>query len=64
MKNLLKAASFVGLGLTVIPALLVFSGSLTWETHVVLMGIGAVLWFMTAPFWMVRDDVTHNPTDE
>ena len=56
MKNLLKTGSFVGLGLTVVPAFLVFSGVLTWDTHAVLMAIGAVLWFVTAPFWLYRDN--------
>jgi hypothetical protein len=37
MRYLLKAGSFVGLGLTVVPAFLVFSGTLTWNTHAVLM---------------------------
>jgi heme/copper-type cytochrome/quinol oxidase subunit 4 len=56
MKNLLKIGSFLGLGLTVIPAFLVFSGVLTWDTHAVLMAVGAVLWFATAPFWLYRDN--------
>lgn len=56
MKHLLKAGSFVGLGLTVVPAFLVFSGTLTWHTHAVLMAVGAVVWFTTAPFWMAGDD--------
>jgi hypothetical protein len=64
MRYILKAGSFVGLVLTVIPAFLVFSGRLTWDTHALLMAVGALLWFVTAPFWMVKDDVTHNPTDE
>lgn len=56
MKMLLKLGSFVGLGLTVVPAFLVFAGRLTWNTHAVLMGIGALLWFVTAPFWMLDAD--------
>ena len=53
MKTLFKLGSFVGLGLTVVPAFLVFAGRLEWNTHAVLMGIGALLWFVTAPFWML-----------
>ncbi len=64
MRHLLKAGSFVGLGLTVLPAFLVFSGALTWDTHAWLMAVGAVLWFATAPFWMVKEDATHNQTDQ
>jgi predicted membrane channel-forming protein YqfA (hemolysin III family) len=63
MNFLLKAGSFVGLGLTVIPAFLVLSGRLTWNTHAVLMAVGAVLWFVTAPFWMIKEDSNHGPTE-
>ena len=52
MKTLLIVASMLALGLTVVPAFLVFQGALTWQTHAVLMLIGTVLWFATAPFWM------------
>lgn len=54
MKTLLKLGSYIGLGLTVVPAVLVFMGKLTWHTHAVLMAVGALLWFLTAPFWMVE----------
>jgi hypothetical protein len=64
MKYLLKAGSFIGLGLTVVPAFLVFSGKLTWDTHAVLMAIGALLWFVTAPFWMVKEDASRGPVEE
>jgi len=64
MRALLKLGSFAGLGLTVVPAFLVFAGKITWHTHAVLMGIGALLWFATAPFWMVEADPTHGPTEE
>lgn len=64
MKYLLKTGSFIGLGLTVVPAFLVFSGTITWNTHVALMAFGAVLWFATAPFWMVREGATQEPVEE
>ncbi len=63
MKYLLKIGSFVGLGLTVIPAFLVFSGTLTWETHASLMAVGAILWFVTAPFWLLKDRSTNNASE-
>ncbi len=56
MKNLLKIGSALGLGLTVIPSVLVFSGTLSWDTHATLMAIGALLWFATAPFWLLKDE--------
>ena len=52
MKKILKLISWAGLALTIIPSLLVFSGVVAIETHYVLMAIGMVLWFGTAPFWM------------
>ena len=64
MNHLLKAGSFIGLGLTVMPAFFLFTGKLTWDMHAILMGIGALLWFATAPFWMVKEDITHNATKE
>ena len=52
MKKILKLISWAGLALTIIPSLLVFNGVVAIETHYVLMAIGMVLWFGTAPFWM------------
>ena len=52
MNVLLKAASALGLALTVVPAVLVFVGGLAWDTHAGLMLAGTVLWFATAPLWM------------
>lgn len=55
MKTVLKLASLAGLGLTVMPAFLVFADAITWGTHATLMFVGTVLWFATAPFWMPHD---------
>jgi hypothetical protein len=63
MKYLLRAGSFAGLGLTIVPAFLVFAGMLTWRTHALLMAVGAVLWFSTAPFWMVKNESTRRAAD-
>ncbi len=52
MKPITKILSFIGLGLTVIPSFLVFSGSLTLDQHKTYMLIGTILWFVTAPMWM------------
>lgn len=52
MKNILKALSFLGLALTIVPSMLVFRGTIAIETHYTLMIVGMVLWFGTAPFWM------------
>lgn len=55
MDIVLKSISFLGLGLTVVPAFLVFTGTIEWSTHATLMMVGALLWFFTAPFWMHGD---------
>ena len=60
MTALLKLLSAVGLALTVVPAFLVFLAGAEWGTHALLMMVGTVLWFATAPFWM-RDAA---PDDE
>jgi len=52
MKNIYKIVSFVGLCLTIIPAVLVMKGVFTLNNHKDLMLIGMVLWFVTAPLWM------------
>ena len=52
MNALARLLSFAGLGLTVVPAFLVFTGALTWGTHALLMLAGTVLWFASAPVWM------------
>jgi hypothetical protein len=54
MKLMLKLLSLVGLALTVVPAFLVMDGLIRWESHALLMAIGMVLWFSTAPFWMKK----------
>ncbi len=55
MTSLLKLLSFVGLGLTVVPAFLVFADVIVWETHATLMLVGTILWFATSPFWIQED---------
>lgn len=52
MKNLLKLISLAGLLLTVVPSILYFYEYLTFDMHKLLMALGTVLWFLSAPFWM------------
>lgn len=61
MMAFLKTLSFIGLGLTVVPAFLVLFGTTTWDTHAMLMLLGTVLWFVTAPRWMRGASSTSNP---
>jgi hypothetical protein len=55
MKKLLMVASSVGLGLTLIPSLLVFTGSITLESNKALMLLGTVVWFLAASRWLGSD---------
>lgn len=55
MKNLLKFISFAGLLLTVVPSILYFYEDLTFDMHKLLMALGTVLWFLSAPFWMNKE---------
>ncbi len=54
MRTILKLVSLVGLVLTVLPAFLVMAGSIRWESHALLMFVGMVAWFSSAPFWMKK----------
>ncbi len=52
MKTILMILSYIGLGLTIIPSVLVLTGSLSMEMNKTLMMAGTILWFATVPFWM------------
>lgn len=52
MKLLIKFISYVGLGLTLIPAFLVFTGNISLDSNKIIMFIGTVIWFVSAPSWM------------
>jgi hypothetical protein len=54
MKILLISMALIGLLATVLPSILVYSGTIELETHKTIMGIGMVVWFVTAPFFMKR----------
>lgn len=57
MQVILKLISFVGLCLTIVPAFLVFAGSIELSLNKNLMLAGTLLWFCTAPFWMNKEKV-------
>ena len=52
MKNILIIISYLGLALTIVPAILVLQGIITLQKNFLMMTIGMILWFGTAPFWM------------
>ena len=49
-QSILKTVSWLGLILTLIPSIMVFSGVIEFPMHKTLMFIGTVLWFSTRPF--------------
>ena len=49
-----KIISFVGLGLTLVPAFLVYQGVIDLDTNKNLMLLGTLIWFSTAPYWINR----------
>lgn len=52
MIRLLKILSFIGLGFSILPSMLVFAGKMELEWHYNLMAFGMLLWFATAVFWV------------
>jgi hypothetical protein len=56
MKFLIKLISYIGLGLTLIPSFLVFFGNATLESNKMLMLIGTIIWFVSAPSWMNKTE--------
>ena len=52
MKIIIKIGSFVSLVLTIVPSLIFFTGDLELSQMKIYMGVGMVLWFVTAPFWI------------
>jgi len=56
MKAFLKILSFIGLLLTMIPPVLIFLGKIDLETTKLLMTLGMVAWFSSAPFWINKKE--------
>jgi len=54
MRKLLMILSFCGLGLTIIPSFFVYIKIIGFTDHLILMLIGTVIWFGSAPAWMNR----------
>jgi hypothetical protein len=52
MKLFLKTGSLIGLLLTMSPPILIFLGKIDLDTTKLLMTVGMVAWFSTAPFWI------------
>ena len=64
MKRLMKPLSWLALGLTIIPSILVLSGQMEIGTNKSLMALGMMIWFVTAPFWINRKQSEGSETKE
>jgi len=49
-RSILNIISLVGLILTLIPSILVFTGVIEFSLHKTLMLVGTLLWFLSRPF--------------
>ncbi len=63
MQVFVKLISLAGLGLTLVPAFLVFAGRIDLAAHKNLMILGAVLWFASAPFAGGREETSEARTE-
>jgi hypothetical protein len=52
MKNLLILFSVIGLLSTIAPPFLMFLGKIELGEMKTWMGVGMLLWFVSAPFWI------------
>lgn len=52
MKKLLPSVSLVGLALVIVPAILYLAETVEKDSMKLLMLLGSLVWFGTAPFWM------------
>lgn len=52
MRKLLITISIIGLILTIVPAILVFTQEISHQSSKHLMLAGMIMWFSTAFFWM------------
>jgi hypothetical protein len=64
MKNLLKIASLIGLILTIMPPVFFFLGKIEIDSMKLWMGIGMVVWMVTAPFWINKKQEDGRPEKE
>lgn len=54
-KKILQIVSFCGLGLSIVPALLVYGGVMEKQLYLNLLLTGMLLWFGSAIFWIKKD---------
>lgn len=55
MQLVLRLLSYLGIGLSLIPAVMVYLGKLDYAVYAKLMVVGMFLWFASAVFWIKPD---------
>ena len=61
VKTVLQIVSWAACAATVVPAFLFLAGSMQLDTVKQMMMITTVIWFLTASFWMGKEDSANNP---
>ena len=56
MKKAAQIISYLCLALTLVPSFLVFMGYISLDMNKNLMLVGTIGWFVTAPFWMNKNE--------
>lgn len=56
MNIIAKIFSLIGFCLTIAPSFLVYLGMMDLSTNKLLMLIGTIAWFCSAPFWMNKKE--------
>ncbi|GMQ30235.1 hypothetical protein [Algoriphagus confluentis] len=64
MKTVLKFISLLGLIFTIYPPVLYFIGDASLDRMKFSMGIGMLLWMVTAPFWINKKMEDRRPEPE
>ncbi len=57
VKRTLQVISFFGLGLSIIPAFMAYTGAMEKQTYLNVMLVGMFLWFGSAIFWIKKDEM-------
>jgi hypothetical protein len=52
MRIFLKLVSLAGLVLSIVPSILFFMDSMDMSSMKLWMGLGMVMWMVSAPFWV------------
>lgn len=64
LKGIIITLAVVGLGMTLIPSILHFSGRISSEQVNLWMAIGMVIWFITGSIWLGgKKGEIENPPD-